>query len=214
VLRTGGFLGVIGVITAKLTKCAACFAAISEELEMQRQQMLKGFTMALSGVFVLALAGAAIAQMGQQRGQQPSALEREYMEIQQRLAQAQDKAFENNPELRDKAEALEELVTDKMRGAGYDLGDIMETMLATQAKMQEARTDAQRREIMESREAREAQRKMQEAQRVAMEDPEVQAAQQQFEEDMLAAMRREDPETDRLFERLQEIQREAQRSPR
>lgn len=182
---------------------------------MQRHEWLKGLTFVLAGVFALAFTGAAIAQMGQQRGQQqPSALEKEYMEIQQRLAQAQQKAVENTPELQDKADALEELVTDKMRAAGHDPGDIMETMLAAQAKMEEARTDAQRREIMESREVREAQRKLQEAQRAAMEDGEVQAAQQALEDDILSAMRRVEPETDRLIERLQEIQREAQRGMR
>jgi len=182
---------------------------------MQRYQWLKGLTFVLAGVFALAFTSTAIAQMGQQRGQQqPSALEREYMEVQQRLAQAQQKAVENTPELQDKADALEELVTDKMRAAGYDLGGIMETMLAAQAKMEEARTDAQRREVMESREVREAQQKLQEAQRAAMEDAEVQAAQQSFEDDMLSAMRRVEPETDRLIERLQEIQREAQRGMR
>jgi len=209
------FLGATAVITAKLVTYAARSAAIKEEVEMQRYQWLKGLTFVLAGVFALAFTSTAIAQMGQQRGQQqPSALEREYMEVQQRLAQAQQKAVENTPELQDKADALEELVTDKMRAAGYDLGGIMETMLAAQAKMEEARTDAQRREVMESREVREAQRQMQEAQRAAMEDAEVQAAQQSFEDDMLSAMRRVEPETDRLIERLQEIQREAQRGMR
>lgn len=181
---------------------------------MQRNQMLKRAGLALATTLLLAFTGAAIAQMGQQRGQQPSALEREYTEIQQRLAEVQQKAVENNPDLQDKAEALEELVTDKMRAAGYDLGGIMETMLATQAKMEQARTDAQRREIMESREVRDAQRQMQEAQRAALEDPEVQAAQQALEEAMLSAMRREEPQLDRMVERLQEIQREAQRGMR
>lgn len=181
---------------------------------MQQQHRLAGLAFVLAALFTLAFAGGAVAQMGQQHGQQTSALEREFIEIQQRLARIQQKAVENNPELQEKADALEELVTDKMRAAGYDLGGIMETMLAAQARMEEAGTDQQRREIMESQEVRAAQRQMQEAQRAAVEDPEVQAAQQQLQDDMLGAMRREEPETDRLIERLQEIQREAQRGMR
>jgi hypothetical protein len=181
---------------------------------MQRNHMGTGLVSFLVVMLVLAFSSAALAQMGQQRGQQPGALEREYLEIQQRLAEAQQKAVENTPDLQDKADALEELVTDKMRAAGHDPGSIMETMLAAQAKLEAARTDAERQQVMESREVREAQRKMQEAQRAAMEDPEVQNARQSLQDDMLSAMRREEPATDRLIERLDEIQREVQRGTR
>jgi hypothetical protein len=174
---------------------------------MQRNHMVTGLMSVLAAVFVLVFSSAAIAQMGQQGGPQVSEPQQEFMEIQQRLAQAQRKAVENNPELQDKADALEELVTDKMRAAGHDPGSIMETMLAAQARLEAARTDAERQQVLESQEVREAQRKMQEAQRAAMQDPEVQAAQQSLQDDMLSAMRREEPETDRLIERLREIQR-------
>lgn len=178
---------------------------------MPHRHTFRGLKLLLVTIVGLAFSMAAVAQMGQPRAQpQPNALEREYIEIQQRLMRAQQKAVENTPALQDQAEALEELVTRKMRDSGYDVGGIMETMLATQAKMEEATTDAQRREIMESREVREAQRQMQEAQQAALQDAEVQAAQRAFEEDMLSAIRREEPETDRLIERLQEIQRQAQ----
>ncbi|TVP89136.1 MAG: hypothetical protein EA347_04790 [Thioalkalivibrio sp.] len=160
----------------------------------------------MAAALALAVSSAAIAQMGQQ----PGAMEQEFMEIQQQLAQIQQQAVENNPGLRDQADALEELVTDKMREAGHDPGAIMEDLLAAQARMEEARTDAERREILESPEVLQAQQDLQEAQQAAMQDPEVQAAQQALEEDMMDAMRREDPQTDRLLERMQEIQEQAQ----
>lgn len=166
--------------------------------------------MALAAALALVFSSVAIAQMGEQRGQPPGALQQELMEIGQRLSQIQQQAVENNPELREQADALEELVTEKMRAAGHDPGGIMETLLAAQARMEEAGTDAQRREIIESREVREAQQELQEAQQAAVQDPEVQAAQQELEEAMLDAMRREDPQTDRLLERMQEIQEQAQ----
>lgn len=172
---------------------------------MQRHDMLMGVKVLMAAALALAFSSAAVAQMGQQ----PDAMEREFMEIQQQLAEIQQQAVENNPELRDQADALEDMVTDKMREASFDPGAIMEDLLAAQARMEEARTDAERQEILQSPEVVEAQRKLQEAQQAAMDDPEVQAAQQALEEDMMEAMRREDPQTDRLLERMQEIQEQA-----
>ncbi|AGA33181.1 hypothetical protein TVNIR_1514 [Thioalkalivibrio nitratireducens DSM 14787] len=160
-------------------------------------------------VLALVFSGAALGQ------QQPGPLEREYMELQQRLAQAQHAAMENNPALQEQAEAMEEMVTQKMREAGYDPGGIMETLLAAQGRLQDEQlTDAQRREIVQSPEVMEAQRELREAQEAVAQDPEVLAAQQAYEEDLLAAMRSEDPEVDRIIERLQQIQQEAQRGGR
>ncbi|MCA1788957.1 MAG: hypothetical protein LC667_03585 [Thioalkalivibrio sp.] len=164
----------------------------------------------------LALAGTALGQIGQQRGApQPGALEQEFLQLQEHLQRVQQRAMENNPALQEQADAMEDLVTEKMRKAGYDPGAIMETLLAAQGQVQdESLSDAQRREILESQEVREAQQQLQEAQQVVMQDPDVVEAQRSFEEDMMEAMRREEPETDRMIERLQEIQREAQRGMR
>ncbi|TVP81746.1 hypothetical protein, partial [Thioalkalivibrio sp.] len=180
---------------------------------MQEQRLYKRFAILAIGLIALALSSAALAQMGQQRGaQQPGALEQEFLQLQERLQQAQQRAMENNPALQEQADAMEDLVTDKMREAGYDPGAIMETLLAAQGQVQdESLSDAQRREILESQEVREAQQQLQEAQQAVMQDPEVVEAQRSFEEDMMEAMRSEEPETDRIIERLQEIQLEAQR---
>jgi hypothetical protein len=183
---------------------------------MQQQRLYKRFAILATAFVALALAGVALAQMGQQRGEpQPGALEQEFLQLQERLQRAQQRAMENNPALQEQADGMEDLVTEKMREAGYDPGGIMETLLAAQGQLQDERlSDAQRREILESREVREAQQQLQEAQQAVMQDPEVVEAQRSFEEDMMDAMRREEPETDRMIERLQEIQREAQRGMR
>jgi hypothetical protein len=183
---------------------------------MQQQKLFRAFMVLTVAVLTVALSGTALAQMGQPRGaQQPGALEQEFMQLQQRLARAQQKAIENNPALQDKADEMEDLVTGKMRAAGYDPGGIMETLLAAQGKLQDERlTDAERRAVLESSEVREAQQQLQQAQEVVMKDPEVIQAQKALEEDMMAAIRREEPETDRIIERLEEIQREAQRGGR
>lgn len=179
---------------------------------MQQQKMFSRFLVMTTALVAFALAGASFAQMGQQ---QPGPLEREFMQLQQRLQQAQQRAMQNNPALQEQADAMEDMVTDKMRDAGYDPGAIMETLLAAQGKLQDERlSDAERREILESREVREAQEQLQEAQQAVMQDPEVVEVQRALEEDIMAAIRREEPETDRIIERLQEIQREAQQGMR
>jgi hypothetical protein len=167
----------------------------------------------LLGVLSMLLVAQSGAQMGQgqQAPGQPSALEREYVNLQQRLAQAQAKAVESNPALQDQMDAIEDLVTEKMRAAGYDTGSLMETLLAAQGMMQEPGiSDAQRREILQSRELQEAQKTLDEAQQKVAQDPEVQAARNALEDDMMAAMRKVEPQADQMIERLQQIQAQIQ----
>lgn len=169
----------------------------------------------LLGTLSIFMVTQSAAQMGQQAPAQPSPLEREYMNLQQRLADAQKAALEIDPSLQDQMDAIEDLVTQKMRDAGYDPGNLMETLLAAQGMMQEPGiSDARRREIMQSPEVQEAQTTLQEAQQKVAQDPEVQAARRALEDDMMAAMRKSDPQTKQMMERLQEIQSEAQRGVR
>jgi hypothetical protein len=87
----------------------------------------------------------------------------------------------------------------------------METLLAAQAMMQEPGiSDAQRREILLSQELQEAQKTLQEAQQKVAQDPEVQAARKALEDDMMAAMRKVEPQADQMIERLQQIQAQIQ----
>ena len=167
----------------------------------------------LLGVLSMLLVAQSGAQMGQpqQAPGQPSALEGEYLNLQQRLVQAQQKAVESNPALQDQMDAIEDLVTEKMRAAGYDTGSLMETLLAAQAMMQEPGiSDAQRREILLSQEVQEAQGTLQEAQQTVAQDPEVQAARKALEDDLIAAMRKVEPQADQMIERLQQIQAQIQ----
>ncbi len=178
---------------------------------MQKQRFFGRFILLTTTLVALALAGTSFAQMGQQGG----TLEQEFMQLQERLQSAQQRAIENNPALQEQIDTMEDLVTEKMREAGYDPGGIMETLLAAQGQLQDERlSDAQRREILESREVREAQQQLHEAQQAVMQEPEVADAQRSLEASLMEAMRREEPDADRMIERIQEIQREAQRRMR
>lgn len=177
---------------------------------MQMQMIGTGALRALVVAAAMLFAGSAVAQMEQQAPEgQEGGPQMELQQIQQRLAEVQEAALENNPGLQQQREELEDLVIRKMEEAGYDPDASMETLEAVQADMQdESLSDEERQQMLQ--EAQEAQQDLQEAQQVAMQDDEVVEAQQAFQDDLMEAMREEDPETDELIEEFQEIQQEMQ----
>lgn len=174
---------------------------------MQMQMIGTGALRALVVAAALLFAGSAVAQMEQQG--QEGGPQMELQQIQQRLAEVQQAALENNPGLQQQREELEDLVIRKMEEAGYDPDSSMETLESVQAGMQdESLSDQERQQMLQ--EAQQAQQDLQEAQQVAMQDDEVVEAQQAFQNDLMEAMRAEDPETDELIEEFQQIQQEMQ----
>lgn len=164
-------------------------------------------------VLVMLFAGliAALSTVGIVQAQgQLEALEREFMQIQQRLVEAEQRAFANNPGLEQQADAIEELVRSKMRAAGYDPDRIAGILRETQEQLQDPNlSDAQRQAILQAPEVVDVQEQMQSAQQAVMGDGEVMQKQQALEADILASMRREEPETDRLLQRMEQIREQA-----
>ncbi|MCK8515563.1 hypothetical protein M0534_04370 [Methylonatrum kenyense] len=133
----------------------------------------------------------------------------EMQEMQQRLSEIQRQAFENNPQLQEQAEELENLFIRTMEDAGYDPENGLDRLDAIQAQMQdEGVSDDERQAMLE--EAQEIQMELQEGQQVAMQDQAVIDAQTEFEEDLMDAMRAEDPETDDLISRFEQMQQQQQ----
>ncbi|SEO43376.1 hypothetical protein [Aquisalimonas asiatica] len=176
---------------------------------MQMQMIGTGALRALVVAAAMIFAGSAVAQMEQQPQGQEGGPQMELQQIQQRLAEVQEAALENNPGLEQQRDELEELVIRKMEEAGYDPDASMQTLESVQADMQdESLSDEERQQMLQ--EAQEAQQDLQEAQQVAMQDDEVVEAQQAFQDDLMEAMREEDPETDELIEEFQQIQQDMQ----
>lgn len=174
---------------------------------MKSGKTLKTAAIILAAAMVAGVSGTGLAQTGQ-----PSPLHQEFMELQQRMTEAEQNAFQNTPQLRGQLEDMEELFADKMRAAGYDPGAIMETLLVARGKLETpGLTDAQRQEILQSQEVADAQRRWAEAQRAIMNDPEVQKALQSFDARVKDAMRLEEPELDGILERMQDIQQQIMR---
>ena len=171
---------------------------------MQIAKTCKRPFIGLATALLFAFSGLAVAQ-----GMAPQQGGGEMQEMQQRLSQIQRQAFENNPQLQDQAESLENLFIRTMEEAGYDPENGLDRLDAIQAEMQdESLSDDQRQAMLE--EAQEIQMQLQEGQQVAMQDQAVIDAQTEFEEDLMDAMRAEDPETDELINRFEQMQQQQQ----
>ncbi len=197
---------------------------------MQQRHCVKSLVLSLVVAAGLVFATGVLAQMGQPEPQQPpgpqmepgapmqpqiGALEMEYLELQERVLQVQNQAFEEEPALQEEAEALESMIIGRMEEAGYDPQDIMETLLAAQAMLQDpATTDAERQAIMQSVEVQEAQQQLQQAQQMVAQDPEITEAQETFEDNVMTAMREVDPDIDEVLERLEALQFQMQQGRR
>lgn len=175
---------------------------------MRFQMTGKGALQVLVAAFALAFAGSVAAQSSQGQGQgQGGGPQMRLQEIQQRLAEAQQKALDENPGLQSQREELEELVIQKMEEEGYDPNANMETLENAQSQIQnEDLSDEERQQMLQD--ARQAQQELQEAQQAAMQDEEVVEAQEAFQNDLMEAMREQEPETDQLIEEFRSIQQE------
>ncbi len=162
---------------------------------------LKGPIVAVLAAASMVIAGLASAQMGGPQGGG------ELQEIQQRLGQIQQQAFENNPELQEQAQELETAFLDKMKEGGYEPERDMERLQELQQRFSEEDVSESEREDMMA-EAQEIQMNLQEGQQMAMQDDEIIDAQNRLQNDMLDAMRAEDPETDDLIARFEQLQQE------
>lgn len=182
-----------------------------------RSQSLAGLIAAAA----LALASPlAIAQgMGQGQGQggmgmqggQGGNPQMEMQQLQQTLAETQQQAIENNPQLEQKGEELENLVLDKMEAAGYQPRRDLETLESAEDQLRDPDLSAeQRQEVIQSEDVQQAQMNLQEAQQAVAEDQEIRQAQESLREDLMAAMRQENADIDDVIERMQQMQQQMQ----
>lgn len=166
---------------------------------------------AVLSAVLLASGGLAVAQQqgGGEQMQPEQSPQMELQQLQQRLAGIQQQAFENNPGLQEQAQELEELFINTMSEAGYDPEGGLARLREIQQEMQDqATSDENRQQLLE--EAQQIQMELQEGQQVAMQEQAIIDAQQSFEEDLMDAMRAEDPQTDALIARFEEMQQQMQ----
>lgn len=164
---------------------------------------------------LLALIAAPLHAQQQSAGdpsellQQVQQKQAQIQQLNQQLSDIQQNTIAANPGLADKRDEFLSMVDDKMSASGVDPDASREKMEELQGQIQSGELSEQ-----ESQAASEAlqqeQASMREAQGQAMQDPEVQAQIQSLNEELLAAMREQNPETDRLISQLQTAQQEYQ----
>lgn len=170
---------------------------------------LKGLLAALV-IMVIATTMLFADLSSPQMGGQPSAqaAERhggsELQEIQQRLGQIQQQAFENNPELLEQAEELERKFLDKMKEGGYEFEKDLERLQQLQEEVAAGNVPESRLEDLTA-EAEEIRMNLQERQQMAGNDDEIVEAQNRLEDDILHAMRAVDPGTDDIIARFEHL---------
>jgi len=158
---------------------------------------------------VLLFAGAA--PVSAQLGTEAEALQAEVQALQQALIEIQNVAVNNAPELQRQANRLQSLVRVTMEEAGFDLDGMVARFGELQAEFDAPGLSDQRRSAILA-EAREIQADLQQGQQLAMQDAQVLQAQQRYESELIAAMRRENPETDAMLDRFDELRSELEQS--
>ena len=181
-----------------------------------RSQSLAGLIAAAA----LALASPlAMAQgMGQQgqggmgmQGGQGGNPQMEMQQLQQTLAETQQQAIQNNPQLEQKGEELENLVLDKMESAGYQPRRDLETLESAEERLRDPDLSSEeRQQVIQSEDVQQAQMNLQEAQQAVAQDQEIREAQESLRDDLMAAMRQENADIDNVIERMQSLQQQMQ----
>lgn len=152
-----------------------------------------------------------ITHVSAQQAVDPGGLQAEVQALQEELIEIQTQAVENAPELQRQADELQLLVRETMENAGFDLDGMVSRFEALQTEFDTPDLDDDRRAAILA-EAQEIQSDLQQGQQMAMQDSDVLEAQQRYESDLIDAMRQENPETDALLDRFDELRAELEQS--
>jgi hypothetical protein len=132
----------------------------------------------------------------------------EYVELQNRINQIQQKTMEAHPELQQQEQAFLDLMMSKMDTSGD--ASAKEELAAIEDLEQKLRSedtpDDQRKELMADYQKKAM--AFRAAQMEALKDPEVREAQTALMDATLSAMKEEDPQTEQLMQQLEEKQQE------
>lgn len=134
-------------------------------------------------------------------------LEYELLVLHEKLEEIQRIALDNNPELRDRAGALGELMVAAMEEEGYAPQESINRIQEIQLRLQEADLDADDR-ILLMEEAQSEYLRLEQGQAAALEREDVQAAHQQFQEDVVQAMQETNPDTAEILDEFTRKQQE------
>ena len=133
----------------------------------------------------------------------------EIQQLNQQLGSIQEATMEANPELAERREELIQLVDSKIEAAGIDAETEREELDALQRKLGADDVSTEQSQQRQAEFQRRGQA-YQEAQNQAMQSPEVQTLGAELNADLVAAMQKQNPQTDELISKLQSVQQEYQ----
>ncbi len=166
-------------------------------------------TMALTGLAATPLAFAANGNGSAGSSAQQSQTMKQFQQARRHLQQVRGKlgtiqkaALKKHPELKAQESHLRDLVIQTMKANGHDPKTAVKQMKALQAKLSDKNLakDKRHQAIQELQKRR---RDLRKAQLQALHDKKVQAAQEKFRKGLLAAMRDQNSNTDKLITDLQ-----------
>jgi len=180
-------------------------------------QKMRRSLLAASLVAAAGFAGNAAAQQGAQggaQGQMPQmtqeqrqlmeemrGVQQELQQTQRQLQEMEQKAYEANPRLGEKREALQDTIAEKMSSGGYDAEKEFEEMKATVNRFQNSEQEPSQEEIQSFQKR---QQEFQRRQQQAFEDPEVQEQANGLRSDVESAMKQNNPKAGQLFDKMEE----------
>jgi uncharacterized membrane protein YdfJ with MMPL/SSD domain len=133
----------------------------------------------------------------------------EYMQLQNRLAQIQKKTIEANPELQKQEKAFMELMMSKMTIKGTTPKEELAALEKLKQKLGSKETpESERKALLDEYRAKAS--AFGTAQMKALQDPEVAKAREALMTATLAAMKKQDPQSEELMQQMQQKQQEMQ----
>lgn len=136
--------------------------------------------------------------------QQPNP-QQQAMQIQQKLVQIQKATVEANPELAEQQQELQALIQEKMKANGHTPEKDMSRLKKIREQAQAEDMDKKERQSL-AQEFQQTRQKLGNARREAMQDEEVQEKTEALQQDMIAAMKEQNPETEKLLKQMEALQ--------
>ena len=153
-----------------------------------------------------AMAAAPAAPAAQGQANQAAQLEQRYLQIRQELGQIAAKAERSDPSLAKQQEAFRKQLIAVMKKQGNDPQKMLDGFKNDIKQLQDKNLPAaKRQEIM--RRMDQTQRALMAAEQKAMQDPALQQSRQKLQNAILAAMRKVDPNTDKLLAEMHTLER-------
>lgn len=132
-------------------------------------------------------------------------LQQKYFQIRRQLGQIEAKAVKSNPALVKKQQAFRAQLIGVMKKNGKDPKAMIASIRSLGKQMQDKKISASKRQQLLGK-ARQTEMELLGAERKAMQDPKIQAASKDLRTATLAAMRKVNPNTDKLIGEMRAVQ--------